>query len=270
MKGLDKLVSEIRSLDWREFHFFKAVVGLSRNDQLSIQVCLDYELAREWRLMVEVLANCSEKQRQDVLSMPETRRYAAIPCDSIDVPNEWPDIPPVPTACLAASWFPAPWLSGPAKERENIVKKLAEFYESTWRYNKRPLEVYDFPYTSEGLLIERAKEENRTLHVFAINREETESALVAAFRAWIKRQPDISGKESRRGRVKTVAALRDIGCYRLMTRLDALSRQVAMDEEGFKQSVSKLSEAKRRTQKRLRSIGYSALDWREYEYELTF
>jgi hypothetical protein len=54
--GVGKLISRIsrtHSLDWREFNFFKDGVGRSRNDQVSIQVCLDYELAREWRLLVE-------------------------------------------------------------------------------------------------------------------------------------------------------------------------------------------------------------------------
>src|SRR6266567_2940410 len=79
-QNVDKMLSQIRrttSLDWREFNFFKAGFGLSRHDQLSIQVCFDYELAREWRLLVELLAKCSEKQRQDVVSLPETYRYAA-------------------------------------------------------------------------------------------------------------------------------------------------------------------------------------------------
>jgi hypothetical protein len=261
-QNADKLLSRIRrtnSLDWREFNFFKTDSGLSRNDQLSIQVCLDYELARECELLVEWLARCSKKERQDTLSMEESRRYAAFPFDvPLEVFERY-----VPSACIAASWFPSPWLLGPAKDRENIVKKLAEFYNSTssflncpGRYGHSPLSVYDFPYTHAKHLIERAKKENRTFHVLEINRRQTKSALIGAFRQWIEHQPDISGKESRRGRVKAVAGLRDLGCYRLMTKLDALSRQVAMDAEGFRQSVPKLSEAKQRTQKRLRSMSY--------------
>jgi hypothetical protein len=179
-------------------------------------------------------------------------------------------------------------------ERENIIKRLAALYDGTayalsrrnrWisappglrAWNKaalkaltrlldwadasvpRTIAALDFPmkdYEERGLIASAAADSNMTLHVFAINRAQTKSALVAAFRAWIKQQPDISGKESDRGRVKAVAALRDLGCYRLMTKLDALSRQVAMDEAGFKQSVPKLSESKRRTQKRLRYLGY--------------
>jgi hypothetical protein len=261
----DKLLSRIRrttSLDWREFNFFKAGVGLSRYEALSIQVCLDYELAREWRLLVELLAKCSDKQRQDIISLPETYYYAAIHHNSVGTPldelPDMPDCPPVPTVCIAASWFPAPWLSGPAREREKIVKKLAEFYSRHRWVTSRGLHVFDFP--MEDRLVERciqwAKNQNKTLHVFAINRAQTESGLVTEFRAWVKKQPDISGKESRRGRVKPISALRDLGCYRLMTKLDALSRQTVMDAEGFKQSVPKLSEAKQRAQKRLRSMGY--------------
>jgi hypothetical protein len=259
--GSDKLMSKISrsdSLDWREFNFFKSGAGLSRQDQLSIQVCFDYELAREWRLLVELLAKCSEEQRKGVVSLPETYRYAAIHHHLIDTPldelPEVPDDPPVPTVCISASWFPAPWLPGPARERDRIIKDLAEFYSPVSGVVGRGLKPFDFP--MEDRLVKWAEQQNWTLRVFAIDRAQTESSLVAAFRAWIKKQPDISGKASRRGRIKPTSVLRDLGCYRLMTKLDPLSRQVAMDQEGFKQSVPKLSEAKQRTRKRLRSIGY--------------
>ena len=41
---------------------------------------------------------------------------------------------------------------------------------------------------------------NTRLHVFAINRMQTKSTLIAAFKDWIEQQTDISGKESLRGR----------------------------------------------------------------------
>ena len=168
-------------------------------------------LPREWRLLVELLAKCSERQRQDIVSLPETYRNAAIHHHSISTPldelPELPDDPPVPTVCIAASWFPAPWLSGPAREREKIVKNLAESYNrQRWSYDAIPLFDFDFPMEDrlEKMLFEWTEERsNTTLHLFAINRAQTESALVAAFRAWVKKQPDISGKESRRGRVST-------------------------------------------------------------------
>ena len=257
--AIDALVSEISrtdSLDWREFHFFKAG-GLSRNDQLSNRICLDYELARECRQIVELLAHCSQKQRQEVLSLQSTSRYAAFPCSDgglVKAFEQVASLPSIPTVCIAASWFPSPWLSAPETEGRKIVKTLARFYDT------RPLAVSDFPVKDrqeEKLLIASAAlDTGTTLHVFAIDKTQTESALIAAFRAWIKKQRDITGADSRRGRVKIVAALRDLGCYRLMTKLDAASRQATMDEVGFKQSVPKLSEAKRRTAKRLRSLGY--------------
>jgi hypothetical protein len=189
---------------------------------------------------------------------------------------------------------PSSWLSASVEDREKIIKTVAPLYEDKpaasrdwqWlsgfpeisasdneaskRFEKeleritghipRTLAVFDFPMKDQekerGLIARAAEDGNTSLHVFAINRRQTKSTLIAAFKDWIEQQTDISGKESLRGRVKAVAALRDLGCYRLMTKLDALSRQVAMDEEGFKQSVPKLSEAKRRTQKRLRSMGY--------------
>lgn len=141
-----------------------------------------------------------------------------------------------------------------------MSNRLEKDLERLTGHTSRTLAVFDFPMKDqekERMLIAKvAEDSNTTLHVFAINRRQTKSALIAAFKDWIEQQTDISGKESLRGRVKAVAALRDLGCYRLMTKLDALSRQVAMDEEGFKQSVPKLSEAKQRVHKRLRSMGY--------------
>jgi hypothetical protein len=152
------------------------------------------------------------------------------------------------------------WLSALPEWDKEMHKKLTKLTERVTGRISRTLAVFDFPMKDQekerSLIATTAEDSNITLHVFAINRAQTKSALVAAFKAWIEKQPNISGKESLRGRVKAVAALRDLGCYRLMTKLDALSRQVAMDEAGFKQSVPKLSEAKRRTQQRLRSMGY--------------
>jgi hypothetical protein len=288
---MDKLISKIRrttSLDWREFNFFKTGVGLSRNDQLSVQVCLDYELARECPWIVEE-PNLSEKERQRTIA-EATHRY------EFGIFNEGGAQERMfvfPIVCIVASWFPSPWLSAPEKERQKVIKTLAALYDDAgwrqvdWRWlsalpdlptrNKkamkalariiewvsdapRMLATFEFPMKDKRrermLVATSARDSNITLHVFAINRAQTKSALVAAFKAWIEKQSDISGKESFRGRVKAVAALRDLGCYRLMTKLNALSRQVAMDGECFKQSVPKLSEAKRRTEKRLQYCGY--------------
>jgi hypothetical protein len=297
MKGLDKLFSEIRrtnSLDWREFNFFKAGAGLSRNDQVSIQVCLDYELARESPQIVEWQTTLSARERQEDLQQLQQTISTKSSRYFLGTDEEKKRMFLFPKVCVAASWFPSPWLSAPPEEREKIIKMLAALYddtaearESQWlsplpelpARNKeaikelggiikwvadggaRTLAAFEFPMKDqkrERMLIATTTEErNITLHVFAINRAQTKSALVAAFKAWIEKQPDISGKESLRGRVKAVAALRDLGCYRLMTKLDALSRQVIMDEASFKQSVPKLSEAKRRTEKRLQYLGYT-------------
>jgi hypothetical protein len=287
---VNTLISKIRrtdSLDWREFNFFKAGGGLSRHDQLSIQVCLDYELGRECPQLPEFNKNTQKELQQ----AREKRRYLRYVLH-ISKKRKKPFLHPL--VCIATPWFPSSWLSASGEDREKIIKTVAPLYEDKpaasrdwqWlsgfpeisasdneaskRFEKeleritghipRTLAVFDFPMKDqekERRLIARAAEDgNTSLHVFAINRRQTKSTLIAAFKDWIEQQTDISGKESLRGRVKAVAALRDLGCYRLMTKLDALSRQVAMDEEGFKQSVPKLSEAKRRTQKRLRSMGY--------------
>jgi hypothetical protein len=288
--GAGKLISKIgrtTSLDWREFNFFKAGGGLSRHDQLSIQVCLDYELGRE----CPQLPGFNKNTQKELQQAREKRRYFRYVLH-IAKKRKKPFLHPL--VCIATPWFPSPWLSASVEDREKIIKTVAPLYEDKpaasrdwqWlsvfpelsasdneaskRFEKeleritghipRTLAVFDFPMKDqekERRLIARAAEDgNTSLHVFAINRRQAKSALIAAFKDWIEQRTDISGKESLRGRVKAVAALRDLGCYRLMTKLDALSRQVAMDEAGFKQSVPKLSEAKRRTQRRFRAMGY--------------
>jgi hypothetical protein len=95
-----------------------------------------------------------------------------------------------------------------------------------------------------------------TLHVVAINREQTRGALRKAFDAWLDRQRGFSGSKSRQGKNKFTAALSDLGCYRLMTKLNSQARAHAMDLWGFKRSVPKLSEGKARAAKRLQQLGY--------------
>jgi hypothetical protein len=249
--GFDILISEISrtdSLDWSEFDFFKKGVGLSKNDQLSNRICLDYERALESRRLVRVVSSLSSEEKQRMLnrSLQLSSRFVL----RFDTGLQ----SRILAVCVAATWFPKHWLSASVNEQQKVVESLARIYDV------RPLTVFDFPiedWREQKLVVASAQEDrNTTLHVFAIDRGQTESALIAGFKAWLKKQPDISGAESRQGKVKVIAALRDLGRYRLMTKLDASSRQATMDEAHFNQSVPKLSEAKRRAEKRLQSLGY--------------
>lgn len=115
--GVDKLVSEIRrtnSLDWREFNFFKTGVGLARDDQLSIHVCLDYELGRESPQVLEnntylqkELQQSSEKWGRYIWLIPEGKKRFLHPL-----------------VCIATPWFPSPWLSACVEDRKKSSRRL--------------------------------------------------------------------------------------------------------------------------------------------------
>ena len=63
IKGLSR---PIKTLDWREFHFFK-VQGLSKTDLVAIRICLDYELARESAHVRSLVKKLSLDRRQQML-----------------------------------------------------------------------------------------------------------------------------------------------------------------------------------------------------------
>ena len=94
----------------------------------------------------------------------------------------------------------------------------------------------------------------QTLHVIAIDHTRPITALVTAFEERLKRI-GVSGNNSQRGKVKLASALRDLGCYRL-ARLSDRARSNAMVEAGFSRSANKISDAKMRTIRRLRSLDY--------------
>ena len=118
--------------------------------------------------------------------------------------------------------------------------------------------MFGFPMdgdTIEILWRTAAADGHTTLHVIAIDRSQTKSALVQRFEAWIHNQSNITGTLSRKGKVNIPAKLTDLGCFRL-SRLDSISRETAMEEADFHRSVAKLSAAKRSTERRLKSLNY--------------
>jgi hypothetical protein len=254
----------IKSLDWREFHFFKEQ-GLSKTDLTAIRVCHDYELARESSRVLAFVKQLSPDRRRQILEPQRVNsRYIAIRF-SDEPPNPkipaWSDVRTfsetqdlfVPAACVAASWFPRPWLCGSVADRRSIVKRLTAIY------TVRSLPVFDFPVQEDMtnlLLCSAQRDGNTTLHVLAIDWEQTKSALLKAFEAWLEQQRDIKGSSSRQGKNKFASALSDLGCYRLMTKLEAQARAHAMNLCCFRRSIPKLSEAKTRTAKRLQRLGY--------------
>jgi hypothetical protein len=273
--ALDALIKEVtrpvKTLDWREFHFFKAQ-GLSKTDSLATRICLDYEQARESACVRRFVKKLSQDRRQQMLQprvpfsryvsvrfSDETASRKVPKCSDVETEQEVLDLPPIPVACVAAPWFPEPWLFGEGSERRKIIKRLEPFYST------RPLAVFEFPLDEEDgkLLLQTAQGDgNTTLHVVAINRDQTKGALRKAFDAWLDRLDRESGKSgfsgtmSRQGKNKFTAALSDLGCYRLMKKLGPQARQDAMNESGFKRSIPKLSEGKARAAKRLQQLRY--------------
>ena len=263
IKGLSH---PIKTLDWREFHFFKAQ-GLSKTDLVAIRICLDYELARESARVCSFVKKLSQERRQQMLQPhrlnsrcvsvrasgeKEKEGFTTWRDGDLKTFKEALDLPAIPAACVAASWFPKPWLCGEGSERRSIVKQLAPIYST------RPLAVFEFPLDNETSKLLRcsAQSEGSTLHVIVINRKQTRGAVRKAFDAWLDRQGDFSGSMSRQGKNKFTAELSDLGCYRLMTKLNSQARAHAMDLCGFKRSLPKLSEGKARAAKRLQELGY--------------
>jgi len=173
--GLAKLIYEIsrtNSLDCREFHFFKAPDGLSKNDSLQNRICLDYELARESPTVCEFVTRLSGERRQEMLytARPLESRFPLVrfsdEAEDEHLPK-WHDAPLEtaqdaiypPVACIAASWFLSAWLSASAKERAEVVKSPTEIYDV------KPLSAWDFPFRDrqeEKLLITSAAAESNT------------------------------------------------------------------------------------------------------------
>lgn len=252
-------------MNWEQFHFFKEPHGLSKNDSLEMVVCFDYEQALECKALVKLVRGLNDQQREHMLSQALRYRTSQfVPLDAGPIPLVEGVCSPafqsskacsflsVPVACVAASWFPKHWLCAPPSERRRVTDRIKSLYF------RRSIPIFDFPTDGDTIEILRrsaAEDGHTTLHVIAIDRSQTKSALVQTFEAWIHKQKDITGTLSRKGKVNIPAKLTDLGCFRLST-LDSVSRETAMEEAGFYRSVAKLSAAKRRAERRLKSLNY--------------
>jgi hypothetical protein len=215
---IDALSRPIKPLDWREFHFFKDL-GLNRGDSIATRICLDYELARESLGVLRFVKVLSQQRRLEEVNAAKRFNSRYVPVRFGDAPTDpnipkWADIDIleeghslwVPAACVSASWFPKPWLAGPLNERRSIVKQLTPVYAV------RPITALPFPLeeqTANSLVLAARSDGNTTLHVIAVNGEQTRAALLKAFDSWLHRQKNITGKASRRGKDKFAAALTD-------------------------------------------------------------
>jgi hypothetical protein len=259
-------------VNWEEFHFFKQPDGLSKNDSLEMRACLDYERALECKPLIELVCGLDRQQREYMLN--QALRYTRfVPVDAEPIPSvetegservegvhspvfqsskSMVSFPPIPAVCIAASWFPKNWLCAARSERQRVIGQIQALYP------RKSIPMFDFPMdadTTKNLRRGVRADGHTTLHVIAIDRNQTKSALVESFEAWIQEQNDITGTLSKRGKSNVLAKLTDLGCFRL-SRLDPVSRETTMEDAGFHRSTAKLSAAKRRAERRLTSLDY--------------
>ncbi|MBA2434823.1 MAG: hypothetical protein H0V54_07025 [Chthoniobacterales bacterium] len=251
-------------MNWKAFHFFNEG-GLSKQDTLEMCVCLDYEQALESKRIVQLLPeiNPSEKAWMVGGALKVRSRFTPVRATTYDrkMGDEWAfapftdfdeasSFPPVPAVCAAADWFPKHWLEGTLTERSRVLEQVKSLYPIS------RLPVFSFPMDRDEIeLLVKSLAERETLHVIAIDRTLPKSALVEKFKAWVNRQGDIDGSNSRRGKINIPARLDDLACYRLC-RIDYAARLYTMDTVGFSRSEAKMSYAKARAGKRLRELGY--------------
>jgi len=244
---------------WQAIHFFKQPGGLSPNEPVEMAACRDYERALESKRLVDVVCSLPSAERQWMLSraLQLPSRFVSLRLDASSQSQpfhsyeEMVSFPPIPAVCVAATWFPKHWLEAPISARRNIVDQVRRLYPI------EHLPIFPFPLDPDKLfpLTASAKADpNTTLHVIAIDRTQTRSALVQKFKHWLG-QEEITGTRSRKGKVNVPARLDDLACYRLSS-LDQVTRETVMAETGFQRSVARLSNAKHRALKRLQALKY--------------
>jgi hypothetical protein len=258
MKSMARLVAgdgPYDPIDWREFHFFKPNEGIARNDLLEIRICLDYEQARESPGVIEFVSNndAHAKARSIKSAIQMRTRFAPVNYEGGDEEEKAANRLTVPAACLAASWFPKPWLSATKEARRAVISLLEAIY------SQRPLPCWTYPMEFEEatLLTATAEQENQLLYVIAIDKSQPVTKLVDAFRNLLG-EIGIRGDNTRRGKIKFASALEDLGCYRL-ARLKFMARSDSMLAASFRRSANKISDGKRRAIARLRGLGHIEL-----------
>jgi hypothetical protein len=244
---------------WQAVHFFKQPGGLSRNEPVEMAACLDYEQALESKRLVDVVCSLSSEERQWMLSgalqLPSRfvwlRSDTSLQSQPFRSYEDMASFPPIPAVCVAATWFPKHWLEAPVSTRRNVVDQVRPLYPI------ERLPIFPFPLDPEetSLLTASARvDPDTTLHVIAIDRTQTRSALVQKFKRWLE-QEEVKGTRSRKGKVNIPACLDDLACNRLSS-LDQVTRETVMAETGFHRSVARLSNAKHRALKRLQALKY--------------
>ena len=164
-------------IDWVEYDFFRSPAGLSPySDLLEAEICYDYELLRESSALVAKLVATPDrlvKAASWVASLPYLSRWML----SRWLAESEARQPLIPTACLLASWFPAPWLTGAKSERRQVIELLRKAYAPA-----RPLVMYPYPLSPElEHVLTLTAENKRKMSVIIWNPNEPRHRLLAQF-----------------------------------------------------------------------------------------
>ena len=134
-------------IDWREYDFFSLVDGLNVHDSSpECAIAYDCELARDCQPLCTRIATCPnalERAKAWAEAMPyHSRWFTGLTPGAVP---ERPDLEPlIPTACLLAPWFPAPWLAGSLTERRAVISALERAYAPV-----RPLMLRTYPLNTD-------------------------------------------------------------------------------------------------------------------------
>src|SRR6266480_5022673 len=175
-------------MNWTEFHFFRQPGGLSKNDALEMLVCLNYERALECTKLVEFVKALNQGQRARMLEQVQRYRRLSpfVPVEG-GPPTGLPGLPsppfqdfesvvsfpPIPAACVAASWFPRHWLTASKSKRDKVVAQVSSLYsvgaELRHSTSQTRFPIFPFPMEcDEAELLIKGLSERETLHVIAI------------------------------------------------------------------------------------------------------
>jgi hypothetical protein len=201
--------------DWREYDFFKSIDGLKVDDNSTeCAIAYDYELARDCRPLCARIVACPdalERAQAWVSSMPYHSRW--FPNLTPGVVPEHPELEPlIPTACLLAPWFPAPWLAGSLSERRAVISALERAYVPT-----RPLILRPYPLSDDTKrILAVAAEGGRYMRAeIVFDRTANPGKLVNQFRKALLEPGLLLSPSNQKRYVSAVRSLERLSCCRL-------------------------------------------------------
>ena len=201
--------------DWREYDFFRSIDGLKVNDNSTeCAIAYDYELARDCQPLCTRIAACPntlERAKAWTEDMPyHSRWFTSLTPGAVP---ERPDLEPlIPTACLLAPWFPAPWLAGSLTERQTVVSALERAYAPV-----RPLMLRPYPLSDDTKrILAVAAEGGRYMRAeIVFDRAAPHGKLVNQFRKALLEPGLLLSPSDQKRHVSAVRSLERLSCHRL-------------------------------------------------------